>query len=374
MLIAPSALPDQVRLLLHALTDPPICVALSELQWEMLVRSARAGRLLGVLAARVEAAIAPDALPEVAQRQLTAGRIDARFRRQKVLHLLATIEPHLRQTGEKTILLKGAAYIAQGLPAAAGRLPADVDVMVPRRVLDALERSLRAAGWAFEKNDPYDQHYYRAWSHELPPLQCAGQALELDLHHGILPPRGRLKPDTEALFAAAVPISGTPYYALCPADQVLHAAAHLFQDSDCTRRLRDLVDIDALLRHYAASQADFWPALAERAQRHRLSRPLWYALAAAQAWMDTPLPAQIGAWMTREKPPWPLRTVFGRLATRALPPVDPDAEPRSGDVLAARLLEARAAWLRMPPPLLAYHAANKMWRSWRSAGEATAPT
>lgn len=314
----------------------------------------------------------PDALPEVARRHLAAGSIEARFRRQKVLHLLATIEPHLRATGEKTVLLKGAAYIMQGLPAAAGRLPADVDVMVPRRALDALERALRAAGWEFEKNDPYDQHYYRAWSHELPPLQCAGQALELDLHHAILPPRGRLKPDTEALFAAAVPVSGTPYHALCPADQALHAAAHLFQDSDCAGRLRDLVDIDALLGHFDATHADFWPALIERAQRHRLARPLWYALAASRTWLDTPLPPAIVAWLAREQPPGPMRRLFGALATRALPPVDPDGERGPSDLLAAKLLEARAAWLRMPPPLLAYHTANKLWRSWRSTGDATA--
>ncbi len=270
------------------------------------------------------------------------------------------------------MLLKGAAYIMQGLPAAAGRLPADVDVMVPRRALDVLERALREAGWQFEKDDPYDQHYYRAWSHELPPLQCAGQALELDLHHAILPPLGRLKPDTPALFDAAQPIAGTPYHALCPADQVLHAAAHLFQDSDCAGRLRDLVDIDALLRHYAATDSPFWSALIERAHRHGLARPLWYALSASQDWLDTPLPAEIAAWLAREQPPRAMRLVFGALVSRALPPVHPDREPAVRDLLAARLLEARAAWLRMPPPLLAYHTANKLWRGWRSTGTAAA--
>lgn len=372
MLPAVSALPDHVRLLLRALTDARSCAALGEAQWDVLLRAARAARLLGVLAARAGSVLAPELLPEVARRQFAAGRIEARFRRQKVLHLLATIEPLLRASGAKIVLLKGAAYVLQDLPVAEGRLPADVDVMVPRGALDALEGALRAAGWEFEKDDPYDQHYYRAWTHELPPLQRAGQALELDLHHAILPPLGRLKPDTDALFAAAVPISGTPYHALAPADQVLHAAAHLFQDSDCTGRLRDLVDIDALLRHYAAAAVDFWPRLIERAQRLELARPLWYALQAARRWLDTPLPPQVDAWIKRTRPPWVLRRAFGALAARTLPPVDPDGEPRWRDALAAKLLEARAAWLRMPPPLLAYHAANKLWRSWRSTREPAA--
>ncbi|MCS6944119.1 MAG: hypothetical protein RMK97_01660, partial [Sutterellaceae bacterium] len=46
-------------------------------------------------------------------------------------------------------------------------------------------------------------------------------------------------------------------------------------------------------------------------------------------------------------------------------PVHPDAEPSLADTLAARTLEARAAWLRMPPWLLAYHGANKAWRALR---------
>ena len=143
---------------------------------------------------------------------------------------------------------------------------------------------------------------------------------------------------------------------------------------DVESMVRDLVDIDALLRHYAAAAVDFWPRLIERAQRLELARPLWYALQAARRWLDTPLPPQVDAWIKRTRPPWVLRRAFGALAARTLPPVDPDGEPRWRDALAAKLLEARAAWLRMPPPLLAYHAAHKLWRSWRATRTATAAT
>src|SRR5512145_1064511 len=217
-----STLPAHVRLLLGSLVEPQSCASLSEPAWDVLIRAARSARLLGVLAARVAAAVFFDALPLVARRHLVAGQIEARFRRQKTLFLLETIAPHLGPPETPRVLLKGAAYIVQGLPMAEGRLPADVDLMVPRVELDRIERALLAVGWQFEKTDPYDQHYYRAWSHELPPMRCAGQALELDLHHTILPPLGRLKPDTNALFATAVPIQGTPFSVLGPADQVLH--------------------------------------------------------------------------------------------------------------------------------------------------------
>jgi hypothetical protein len=301
----------------------------------------------------------------VARRHLVAGQLEARFRRQKTLFLLDTIARHLGSPETPRVLLKGAAYIVQGLQMAEGRLPADVDLMVPRVALDGIERALLDAGWQFEKTDPYDQHYYRAWSHELPPMQCAGQALELDLHHTILPPLGRLKPDTDGLFAAAVPIVGTSFSALCPADQVLHAAAHLFQDSDCTGRLRDLFDIDGLVRRHATAGLNFWPTLCERAHLHHLDRPLWYALAFTRAWLATPIPEEAAARIAAFRPPWPARAALCALIPRALPPVDPDGERGLRDRLASRLLESRALWLRMPPWLLAWHAANKAWRAWR---------
>jgi hypothetical protein len=360
-----AALPAHVRLLLHSLIEPQRCASLNEPAWDVLIRAARSARLLGVLAARVAAAVSFDALPEVAARNLVAGQMEARFRRQKTLFLLEAVVPHLGSPETPRVLLKGAAYIVQRLPIAEGRLPADVDLMVPRVALDGIERALLATGWQFEKTDPYDQHYYRAWSHELPPMRCAGQALELDLHHSILPPLGRLKPDVDDLFAAAVPIVGTSFSALCPADQVLHAAAHLFQDSDCTGRLRDLVDIDGLVRTHATADPGFWPALSQRAHLHRLNRPLWYALAFTRAWLATPMPEEAAARIASFRPPWPARAALCVLVTRTLPPVHPDGEPGLWDRLASRLLEARGVWLRLPPWLLAWHAANKAWRACR---------
>jgi Uncharacterised nucleotidyltransferase len=313
-----------------------------------------------VLSVRVASVAALELIDAAVRRHLVAGEVEANFRRQKTLHLLAAIEPHLDAPRTPCVLLKGAAYIAQSLPLSEGRLPSDVDIMVPRAALDTLEQSLLAAGWQFEKNDPYDQHYYRAWSHELPPLRSPGQVLELDLHHTILPPLGRLKPDTEALFRGAVPVAATPFSVLNPADQALLAAAHLFQDSDCSGRLRDLVDIDGLLRSFAAADAQFWPQLVQRARLHHLGRPLWYALAFARAWLDTPVPQEALEAIDAFRPTRIAAAALTALVVRTLPPVDPEGETTRRDRWATRLLEARATWLRMPPRLVAYHAGHKV--------------
>jgi hypothetical protein len=353
-------LPPHLQRLLDALRAPQGCTELDSPAWDQLIRSARSARLLGTLAARTSAAVPIDRLDPAIRRHLRAGGVEAAFRRQKIRYLLSAITPHIASAATPCVLLKGAAYVVQGLPIADGRLPADVDVMVPRATLDAVERSLLGAGWQYERLTPYDERYYRAWSHELPPLRSAGQALELDLHHTILPPLGRLKPDTEALFRAAVPIAGTPFSVLLPADQTLLAAAHLFQDSDCTNRLRDLVDIDGLLRAFATADPGFWRALDARARLHHLGRPLWYAVTFAQAWLGTPIPAEVAEAIDAYRPSRLAASIVTTLVERTLPPVDPDGESSRDRRWATRLLLARATWLRMPPGIVARHAAHKI--------------
>jgi hypothetical protein len=361
MELATTSLHPHAERLLEALREPSRCLTFEPDTWDQLIRAARAARLLGTLSARVQAVIPMECLDPLVRRHLVAGQVEAEFRKQKMRYLLSTIEPIVSAATAQCVLLKGCAYLAQGLAFAEGRLPADVDVMVPRPVLERLERLLLGSGWQYDAHlTPYDHRYYRDWAHELPPLRCAGQALELDVHHTILPPLGRLKPDTRALFDGAAPVQGAPFYVLTPADQVLHAAAHLFHDSDCTNRLRDLVDIDALVRTFAAADSGFWNALHQRACLHHLGRPLWYAITFARTWLGTPVPddgrAAIDAWRPRA----PVASIVVRLIERALPPVDPDGAATRSRRWASRLLLGRTTWLRMPPHLVAYHGLHKL--------------
>jgi hypothetical protein len=360
--------------LIAALTDPAQCGRFDEPRWDRLIALARNARLLGVLAHRVAAATELSQLPARVQRHLNAGLLEARFRRQKALHLLHGIAPLLDGHAGPWVLLKGAAYIAQDLPVAHGRLPADVDLMVPRHALEGIERALLAAGWEFEKTDPYDQHYYRAWSHELPPMRAAGQALELDLHHAILPPLGRIRPDTASLFAAAVPLTGSPFHVLAPHDQVLHAVVHLAYDSDFVDRLRDLVDIDGLFRLLPLGDPAQRTALVERARHHGMLRPLWLATRLSQRWLGTPGCTELLHEVSAASASAPTVAWAVPVVERVLGPTPLDASDGVPRRLCGLLLEARAAWLRMPPWLVAYHATSKLLRRLRRPATGSTPT
>src|SRR6185295_9740992 len=129
-------------------------------------------------------------------------------------------------------LMKGTAFHAAGLGASVGRSVGDLDILVPRRSLAAVEAALIGAGWErLKEAGGYDDEYYRRWMHELPPLIHKDRDRMIDVHHTILPLTARPRPGPDALIADSVPLEGG-LRVLAPADMIVHAAAHLLADGD----------------------------------------------------------------------------------------------------------------------------------------------
>ena len=323
------------RLLVRALRDPD---TIGSPDWNALIATARAEQLIGSLAFRLEGR----RLPAKVESILAAARRDALQARTQALWEAEMTRRALAPLGLPVILLKGNAFHAAGFGASIGRFVGDLDILVPRASLEAVETALLAAGWERVKEaDGYDDLYYRRWMHELPPLIHRTRDRMIDVHHTILPATARPRPDAEALIADSVALENG-LRMLAPADIVVHAAAHLLADGDLAGGLRNLWDIDRLLREFAADPG-FWPRLAERARLHQLERPVARALRLAARLYGTPVD----------------RAIAGR--------------DRLGDRLfAARLLArngwgqpvrpllrlafyVRSHWLRMPPLMLARH-------------------
>jgi hypothetical protein len=146
----------------------------------------------------------------------------------------------------------------------------------------------------------------------------------------------------ESMIAAAVPLPDG-LFTLAPPDMIVHAVAHLFADGDLAGGLRNLWDIDRLIRQFLERDHKFMAELRERASDHGLTRAVSRALRLARHLYGTP--------------------VDERLAGRSL----------LSDRLFARRLLARDGWgrqrrpatrlgfyvrshmLRMPPAMLARH-------------------
>jgi hypothetical protein len=346
--------------LLRALRDPADVGRWSPQSWSRLLHQARAHGLLGRLASRVHAAGASAVPPALAGHFDSALRL-CRAQQAEVEREARYLRAALQTLGTPVVVLKGAAYALARLPAAQGRLFSDIDLLVPKSSLAKAESLLQLHGWMGTAQTAYDQRYYREWMHELPPMVHVHRQTTLDLHHTILPETARLRPDAGALLAAAQPLPEWPGLSvLAPADMVLHSMTHLFMNDDTRHALRDLSDLDALLRHFGADAA-FWDALIERARLHQLPRLLQYGLRYARRLLGTPVPAAALAAAERFAPALPVQSLMDSLWLSAFDPHGP-LQPRLRHRAATAALYVRGHWLRMPTLLLARHLTIKALR------------
>ncbi len=328
-------------------------------EWEALIRRAREADLLGTLAFRLHARGTIDGVPDGPRAHFVAARVKSAALEAAMRRETREIDAALRGVDSPIVLLKGAAYLLAGLPPAHGRYFSDVDILVPKHALPSIESALMLGGFATTHLHPYDQRYYRRWLHELPPMQHVKRLTVVDVHHTLAPVAGRVQPDATALLRAAVPLGGSERYrVLEPADMVLHSATHLFGNEDFTHGLRDLVDIDALLRHFAGADARFFDRLVRRAAEIDLARPLYYALRWASRLLGTPVPAAAMAAMENRGPATLARSVMDVLLANGLLP----DSVRPSTRWARRALYVRGHWLKMPLPRLAWHLAVKSLR------------
>jgi hypothetical protein len=346
--------------LLAALRDPAALPALPLPAWERLVAVARRNAVLAYLAQRIEADGLLDAIPPQPRSALVSARIAARRYAQLARWELDQLARVLLPLGIPIIALKGAAYVLRRMPHADTRLLADVDIMVPRARIDEAEAALLHAGWEGTKLHPYDQRYYREWSHELPPLHFPGRRIGVDVHHTICPPVSRLRPDPQAFWSRATPAGDAGVLVLAPPDAFLHAAVHLFFDSDFDGRFRDLVDLHEMAQRFGADPA-FWPDVVARAQQLGLGRPLHYTLAMLARILATPVPRDVAAATLAYAASAPVDATMMRMLDAVLRPVDPQAWPRPHR-LTLWLLYVRSHWLRMPAHLLVPHLLRKSLR------------
>lgn len=347
----------------RTLADPRWLSGATAMDWSRLIAQARSAGVLGRIAYQL--ASQPDiAVPPEAQVHLQSALRVSAAQRKEVEREVRHVTRALAVSDTAVVLLKGAAYAVADLPAADGRIFSDIDLLVPKRDLPAVEALLALAGWTTTHHDAYDQRYYREWMHELPPLEHSIRRTVLDVHHTILPETARLRPDAALLLSAAEPLPQQPRLrVLAPPDMVLHSMTHLFMNEEMSHALRDLADLDALVRHFEALPG-FWPRLLERAARLDLGRPLYYGLTHLVRCFATPVPPDTLAASRRHAPPWPLRAMMEWIWRRALRTPHPSAGLR-GQSLALFALYVRGHWLRMPPLLLIRHLSIKAWRRWK---------
>ncbi len=288
--------------------------------------------MIGTLAHQLEGLPVPQAVARLladARASAAQGRIAALWEAEAARRAMAPI-------GVPVVLLKGTAFVAADLKAGLGRSIGDLDILVPRDRIDAVEAALISAGWEWVKPDPYDDAYYRRWMHELPPLIHRERDRMIDVHHTILPLTARITPDAAGLLAWSVEVE-PGVRTLSPNDMLVHAAAHLFADGDLAGGMRNLWDVRCLVDQFGTN------GLAERAAHHGLAREVARALRLSAALYGE------GAKLN------PADHLYLRRVTAR------DGWGRATRPVTRLGFYVRSHWLRMPPAMLARH----LWTKWR---------
>lgn len=329
--------------------------------WGILVRQARAANLLCRIAVFLQEQNILHAIPERPRLHLSNSLKLSAANDRSARWEVKQIYKVLRPVNIDFVLLKGAAYLFSGNMASKGRLFSDTDILVTSEQLQAGESALVHNGWFGDFFDTYNQRYYRQWMHEIPPLRHLQRQTILDVHHTIIPPTSRLHPKPKSLWDQAIELKDMPgVFVLSPYDMILHSATHLFHEGEFKQGLRDISDLDLLMREYVVGD-NAWDLLLKRALELDLQRPLFYALNFTQKILHTPVPAAITIESARAAQLNEFQIkLMDALFIRALAP-DHETCRVSGAGFAKWLLYIRSHWLKMPWYLLIPHLTRKAW-------------
>ncbi|MBN8461851.1 MAG: nucleotidyltransferase family protein [Dechloromonas sp.] len=346
-----SSMPESSPLMCF-LRDRRVADTFSAEEWSLMLAEALHAGMLARIAHWIPGSSMAGNAPPRHQGSLAAALIQSAAFRRDVQRELRSISSALVRVEAPVLLLKGASYVALGLPVADGRVFSDIDLLVAGDQIPLVESELMLGGWITGQLDPYDDRYYRQWSHEIPPMTHTHRGTTIDLHHSLVMPTCRIAVDSSRMIDDAVPIAGSGHFwRLRDEDVLLHAAAHLLLNGEFNRGLRDLCDIDLLFRHFSAVSAEFPKRLVARSAEVGLETILRQALYLARNFFSTPVDERL----LRREP-----TTFVTLVEKAVYSRHPDTRMR-GQKLADWLLMVREMSLRLPPNLLLIHLLHKMW-------------
>ncbi len=328
-------------LLAHALANPARLPFLALDEWNRLLRYARRSELLARVASQAFGHQAGGHLPHAAREPLEqAQQISGALREQRHTDLLALMQV-VAPIGIELVALKGTAHWLCDITVTNDRQFAELDVWAGPQSGLQFEAALLGQGWLRAETQPGMRVGVERW---LGPVDAAQRVPVLNVHADALSaaPFGRFGLGLQ--WAARLPVADAAgLHVPAPTDMVLCAVAQLFRGPVGNHGLRDLSDIDMLLRRFG-SQPGFWTDLLERADLLCLSWSLRFALRQAQRLLGTPVPSAVHDAMRIGAPPRWLSGLMNRLWSRLLctPRSQTDRVPAR---LSALLLSLHARWL-----------------------------
>ncbi len=268
---------------------------------EEVVRWLEAQRLAPYTFYRLREAGLMTRLPQAVQAALRSSFYAAAAQNAVLTVELGALLTDLRRRGVDPIVLKGMALGVTLYPVPNARPTADLDLLVERVQMDAVrqvltERDYRDMGLDPEHHQAFCNHLH-AWR-----KMANGSHVSVEAHWHLVHDPGYARPmDLRDLRARARRVDFGPFSALVldPADQLIHACAHLLLHHGHSWSLLWLLDLRLLVERYGARWD--WGELIGRAGELRLAGALRYWLELTEAWMGACLPAQAREALARAR-------------------------------------------------------------------------
>ena len=201
--------------------------------------------------------------------------------------LLAELGLH----GVQPIVLKGMALSSTLYPTPATRPTSDLDLLIERSQMTVVKQALLRLGYRDHLGLAPEDHL--AFTNHLRMQRCyAGkQAVSVEAHWELVHNPGYvqyLAADQFRARAQLAVLDGGPARVLEPADQLLHACAHLLLHHSQNPRLVWLLDLRLIVERYGTIWD--WVELVRRASTLHVAAALCYWLAQAEGWFGAFLP------------------------------------------------------------------------------------
>ncbi len=337
--------------------EPQLATSVSLRQWESLILVMRSEQLLARFGYRFREVGVLATLEKCVQRHFENAITLAEHQHTQIRYEAKKLSSYLKGKTKKLVFLKGGAYVLSNCSASIGRTCGDVDVIVEKSDITAVEKALILAGWCHKDINDYDDQYYRKWAHEIPPLTHGVRGTVLDLHHNLVPIISGRMVDTEILFRYTKKHSHGIETLTEPA-MFVHSSIHLFFNEDFKYAYRDFFDLYLMSKGKSSA---FWIEVINISKALNFKSEVDKAIRYLSLCFELKLPPETISLFDKKLFVFEL-SFKDKVFISGLSPKHYLSTDFFGTI-SAWLLMLRGHFLKMPLPILFYHLTVKSVRA-----------
>jgi hypothetical protein len=261
-----------------------------EVPWERVIASASRLGLAPLLYRNLSRSQFREQVPPAVMASLARSAHAAACQMTLQIEALRSIVEALRAEGIDPVLLKGAAIALTLYDQPSLRMMQDIDLLVPADRVSVAIKSLERHGYRSAVTDRGADFYLS--HHHATPMVSRGGRVVVEIHRGLIPGEAGLRLDPAPFIERAIRLGSadSSYRVLSPEDQILHACLHLSYCDRFVGKLRDLMDLHALVE--ARSGKLEWGRMLEAAGALEVARSLYSTLDLSRRLLGTSVPAE----------------------------------------------------------------------------------